>query len=363
MGDSTFRADQVGSLLRPKKLLDARSRYLGVGPQVREAEDAAILGVLSRQRELGIDVVVDGEFRRAAWQTDMADAVEGFVPDGVAMEWHGDTEVVEGSSARVVGGPLRQLRRLTEHESAFLHEHAGTPFKITVPSPSVFMIMSFKPGLTDQHYPTRADLLDALVDIVTSELRALVSEAVSYIQLDAPQYSYYFDDRLREKLRAGGVDPDAALTAAIDADNRCLDVGTGTSAVTGLHICRGNRRSMRFAEGGYEPIAEQLFGTCTADRLLLEYDTETAGGFEPLRFVPDDKFVVLGLLTTKAGGLESREDLLRRIEEAAIYHPIDRLALSPQCGFASNSAGNHLTSDQQWAKLARVVETAREVWP
>ena len=362
-GDSTFRADQVGSLLRPQPLLDVRARHPGGGAAVREAEDAAIVDVLARQRELGIDVVVDGEFRRAAWQTDMADAVEGFVPDRVAMVWHGDEDVVEESSAKVVGGRLRQVRRLTEHESAFLHEQARTPFKLTVPSPSVFMIMSFKPGLTDRYYPTRDDLLAALGDIVRAEVEALVAEAVPYVQLDAPQYSYYFDERLREKLRSDGVDPDHALTAAIAADNRCLDGVAGTNVVTGLHICRGNRRSMRFAEGGYEPIAEELFGTCAADRLLLEFDTDAAGGFEPLRFVPDDKYVVLGLLTTKAGALESRDELLRRIEEAAEYHPIDRLALSPQCGFASNSAGNHLTTDEQWAKLARVVEIAREVWP
>ena len=363
MGDGTFRADQVGSLLRPRELLQARARYIGGGPALHDAEDQAILEVLSRQRELGIDVVVDGEFRRASWQTDMADAVEGFVDDKVEMEWHGEEDVVEGSSAKVVGGSLRQRQRLTEHESGFLHDHAGGPFKITVPSPSVFMIMSFKPGLTDQYYPTRGDLLEALVDIVRAEVEALLAEGVPYIQLDAPQYSYYFDEKLREKLRGEGADPDEALTAAIDADNRCLDAVAHSSTVTGMHICRGNRRSMSFARGGYEPIAEQLFSTCTADRLLLEYDTDNAGGFEPLRFVPDDKYVVLGLLTTKAGALESRDDLLRRIDEATAYHPVDRLALSPQCGFASNSAGNHLSTDEQWAKLARVTEVAREVWP
>ncbi|MBA2631467.1 MAG: hypothetical protein H0U86_00455, partial [Chloroflexi bacterium] len=261
--EHAFRADQVGSLLRPSHLLDVRSQHPEGGAPVREAEDAAIVDALARQRAVGIDVVVDGEFRRASWQTDMAEAVEGFVPDRVAMVWHGAEDVVEESSAQVVGAKLRQVRRLTEHESAFLHEHAGAPFKVTVPSPSVFMIMSFKPGLTDRYYPTRDDLLAALGEIVRAEVEALVAEGVPYVQLDAPQYSYYFDERLREKLKADGTDPDHALTAAIAADNSCLDAVGTANAVTGLHICRGNRRSMRFAEGGYEPIAEQLFGTCT----------------------------------------------------------------------------------------------------
>jgi 5-methyltetrahydropteroyltriglutamate--homocysteine methyltransferase len=361
MTDREYRADQVGSLLRPPDLLQARSRF-GCGPQVREIEDAAILAALQRQRDLGIDVVVDGEFRRAAWQTDMADAVEGFVADKVDIEWHGADDVVEGSSAQVVGAPLRRRRRLTEHESAFLLEHANAPFKMTLPSPSVFMIVSYKPGLTDRYYPTRRDLLDALVEIVRAEVEALVAEGVPYIQLDAPQYSYYFDLDLREKLRSEGVDPDAALAEAVAADNRCVE-GLGEYVTTGLHICRGNRRSMWLAQGGYEPIAEQLLANCEADRLLLEYDSDRAGGFEPLRFVPDEKYVVLGLLTSKSGDLETRDELLRRLDEAALYHPVDRLAFSPQCGFASNSAGNRLTADQQWAKLERVVEVAREIWP
>jgi methionine synthase II (cobalamin-independent) len=356
-----FRADQVGSLLRPPELSEARQRF-GAGPKLRDVEDRAIREVITRQREIGIDVLVDGEFRRGAWQTDMAEAVEGFVADKVALEWHGEDVVVEGSSAQVVGGMLRQQRRLTEHESAFLRENADAPFKVTVPSASVFMITSFKRGLTDNYYPTRTALLEALAVIVEAELKALVADGVPYIQLDAPQYSYYFDEQLREKLRNDGVDPDEALAAAVAADNRCLDAARVDGVVTGLHICRGNRRSMWLAQGGYEPIAERLFATCTADRLLLEYDTDRSGGFAPLRFVPDDKYVVVGLLTTKTGDLESRDELLRRIDEAAQFHPVDRLALSPQCGFASNSAGNRLSVDEQWAKLRRVVEVAREVW-
>jgi 5-methyltetrahydropteroyltriglutamate--homocysteine methyltransferase len=361
MRRSAYRADQVGSLLRPDELLMARGLY-GCGSRVRELEDAAILGALEKQRALGIDVVTDGEFRRAAWQTDMAEAVDGFVADKVAIEWHGRDEVVEGSSAQAVGGQLHQRRRLAEHESRFLLENADAPFKMTLPSPSVFMIVSYKPGLTDRYYPGRKDLLEALVEIVRAEVEALVAEGVPYVQLDAPQYSYYLDDRLRQTLREAGVEPEVALGDAVAADNRCLE-GLGDNVITGLHICRGNRRSMWLARGGYEPIAEQLLAKCAADRLLLEYDSDRAGGFEPLRFVPDDKFVVLGLLTSKSGDLESRDELVRRVEAAAAYHPIENLALSPQCGFASNSAGNRLTHEQQWAKLGRVVEVAREIWP
>jgi 5-methyltetrahydropteroyltriglutamate--homocysteine methyltransferase len=363
MPATLYRADQVGSLLRPLELLEARARLGPSSPELRELEDAAIRAALERQRAIGIDVLVDGEFRRGAWQTDMAAAVDGFVADNMAMDWHGKDDVIEGSSAQVVGAKLRPRGRLAEHESSFLSANAGGPFKVTLPSPSVFMIMSYKPGVTDRFYPTRKKLLDELTRIVRDEVEALVAEGVPYIQLDAPQYSYYFDDALRETLRSEGVEPDAALADAVAADNSCLDDLGGGTVTTGLHICRGNRRSMWFAQGGYEPIAEKLFATCAANRLLLEYDGDRAGGFEPLRFVPDDTYVVLGLLSSKVGSPEPRDEILRRIDEASRYHSVDRLALSPQCGFASNAAGNALDPQQQWAKLEQVVAIAREVWP
>jgi 5-methyltetrahydropteroyltriglutamate--homocysteine methyltransferase len=360
-----YRADQVGSLLRPADLLQARAAYaegrLGL-EELRKIEDRAILDALELQRRVGLDVFSDGEFRRGGWMTDVAEAVEGFVPERVGIRWRGPGGGVEGSLAHVVGARLRQVRRLTAHESAFLKARAPGPVKMTMPSPSVFMLLSFKPGLTDRFYATRADLLRDLARIVRDELRALADEGVPYLQLDAPQYGNYIDPGLREGLRQAGVDPDRALDEAIAADNGCV-AGVKREGVTvALHICRGNNTSRWFAEGGYDPIAEKLFGGLEVDRFLLEYDSERAGGFEPLRYVPKGKTVVLGLITTKEARLESEDELLRRIEQASRYVPLENLALSPQCGFASAAAGNRLTADDQRRKLELAVETARKVW-
>ena len=365
MTTAYYRADHVGSFLRPPALLQARAaRAEGrLAPDaLRTLEDQAVLDVLALQRQVGIDVYTDGELRRAGWMTDVIDAVEGFVPEKVQIRWRGDGERVEGSLANVVGAKLRQVRRLTAHETAFLRAHAAGPIKMTVPSPSVFMLISFKPGVTDRVYATRSELLQDLAAIIRGELLALADEGVPYIQLDAPQYGNYVDPALREGLKTRGVDPDRALDDAIVVDNACL-AGVKRAGVTvALHVCRGNNQSRWFAEGGYDPIAEKLFGGLTADRFLLEYDTERSGGFEPLRFVPKETTVVLGLVTTKDARLESEEELLRQIEQAARYVPLERLALSPQCGFASAAAGNRLGADDQKRKLELVVRVARRVW-
>lgn len=351
--------------MRPADLLQARAAYaegrLGL-EELRKIEDRAILDALELQRRVGLDVFSDGEFRRGGWMTDVAEAVEGFVPERVGIRWRGPGGGVEGSLAHVVGARLRQVRRLTAHESAFLKARAPGPVKMTMPSPSVFMLLSFKPRLTDRFYAARADLLRDLARIVRDELRALAGEGVPYLQLDAPQYGNYIDPGLREGLRQAGVDPDRALDEAIAADNGCV-AGVKREGVTvALHICRGNNTSRWFAEGGYDPIAEKLFGGLEVDRFLLEYDSERAGGFEPLRYVPKGKTVVLGLITTKEARLESEDELLRRIEQASRYVPLENLALSPQCGFASAAAGNRLTADEQRRKLELAVETARKVW-
>jgi 5-methyltetrahydropteroyltriglutamate--homocysteine methyltransferase len=227
--------------------------------------------------------------------------------------------------------------------------------------------VSYQPGLTDRFYPTRSDLLDVLTEVVHNEVRALATDGVKYIQIDAPRYLYYVDPRLREHLRETGVDPDQALDEAIAADNAVLAdvkrIAPDPDDVTlALHLCRGNSRSRWFAEGGYDAIAEKLFGSLEVDALLLEYDSDRAGGFEPLRFVRPGTTVVLGLVTTKEPTLESQDVLRRRIDEAAKYVPIESLALSPQCGFASIAAGNLLSQDDQRRKLELVVDTARKVW-
>jgi 5-methyltetrahydropteroyltriglutamate--homocysteine methyltransferase len=264
--------------------------------------------------------------------------------------------------AHVVGDRLRQMRRLTEHESGLLIRHAKAPAKVTLPSPQVFGQMSYKPGLTDQYYPTRAALMEHVAEIIRLEIAALLNDGIRYIQLDAPGYTYFADERLRGQTRMFGDDPDALLTASIRADNNALHGLHRVDAVLAIHLCRGNSRSQWLAEGSYDPIAERLFSSLDVDVFLLEYDSDRAGGFEPLRFVPPGKAVVLGLVSTKTPVLEKVDDLRRRIDEAARYVALDHLAISPQCGFASTAEGNLLTFDDQRRKLELVAQTARQVW-
>ena len=362
---TAYRAEQVGSLLRPPELLAARAEHAAgrcTLDQLRAAEDRAILAALANQRQAGIDILTDGEMRRGSWLTDMAAAVEGFVPQKVVIEWKGPGGGGEGSTASAVGARLRKTRKLTAQELPFLKQHAGGPFKITVPAPSNFLVSSYKPGISDPFYPTRADLLRDLADIVQDDVRWLVSEGVRYIQFDSPYYSFYLDPAQRERLRAAGRDPDREFAEAVAGDNASWQGVPRDRVTLALHICRGNSRSRWFTEGGYDAIAEKLFGLADVDVFLLEYDTDRSGGFEPLRLVPRGKTVVLGLVTTKEAALESEETLARRIEEASRYVPLENLAISTQCGFASVAAGNLLTEDQQWRKLELVVKVARKVW-
>ena len=361
----SYKAEQVGSLLRPPELLQARAAHASgtiTTEQLRLEEDRAILAALERQRAIGIDVLSDGEMRRGSWLTDMAEAVTGFVPQKVSIEWKGPGGGLEGSTANAVGARLNKTRKLAAYELPLLKKAAPRPFKITVPAPSNFLVPSYKPGLTDRFYPSHADLLPDLVEIVRDEVQWLVSEGVEYIQLDAPYYSFYLDPAQREKLRAVGRDADREFEAGIAGDNAAI-AGVPRDRVTAaLHVCRGNSRSRWFTEGGYDAIAEKLFGTLNADRFLLEYDTERSGGFEPLRLVPRGKTVVLGLITTKEPKPEAQDELRRRIDDASRYVALEKLALSPQCGFASVAAGNLLSMDDQWRKLELVVDTARKVW-
>jgi 5-methyltetrahydropteroyltriglutamate--homocysteine methyltransferase len=360
-----YRADQVGSFLRPPELLQARSDP-GTSPgRLRELEDAAILKVLAKQRELGFEIFTDGELRRKNFMSDFTDAVAGLDHgDAVARMWQ-----AEGTAApvsRVTGiatQKLRQLRRLTAHELDFMKRHSPGAIKVTLPSATQFPAIAYKRGVSDRVYATPSELLWDVVGILKAEVRALVDEGVSYVQIDAPRYSYYVDPKWRQWIRTEmGQDPEAALAEAIRADNACLEGARRPGVTLAIHLCRGNNRSHWYAEGGYDPIAEQLFTALQVDRFLLEYDDERSGTFEPLRFVPRGKTVVLGLVSSKLPALESSADLRRRIEAAARHVPLDDLALSPQCGFASTMEGNLLTEADQWAKLGLVVKVAREVW-
>ncbi len=360
-----YRADHVGSLLRPPELLEAR-RTATDPERVRALEDHHILRVLARQQELGFAVFTDGELRRRNFMSDFTDAIEGFDHgDAVARTWQvGGTATAPVSSVTgIVTAKLRQLRRLTAHELPFLRAHSPGAIKMTLPSATQFPAIAYKRGVTDNAYPSYSALLWDIVAIIKNEVLALVDDGVPYIQIDAPRYSYYVDAKWRDFIRTEmGQEPDAALDEAIRADNACLEGARRAGVTLAMHLCRGNNRSHWYAQGGYDPIAEKLFGTLQVDRFLLEYDDKRSGTFEPLRFIPRGKIVVLGLISSKGPQLESRRDLIRRIEEAARYVPLENLALSPQCGFASTMEGNLLSEDDQWAKLRLVAETAREVW-
>jgi len=360
-----YRADQVGSLLRPAELLEARAAHedgrLSLDA-LRAAEDRAILDVLALQREVGLDVFMDGEMRRRSWLSDMAEAVEGFVGHRSVLHWRGPGGGPEHTTARMVGGTLRPTRHLTEYELPFLKQHAPGPIKMTIPAPSNFMVVGYKQGVSDRAYPTRSEFARAIAAIIRDEIRWLIDAGVPYVQLDAPFYSIWVDAESRERMRQQGTDPDESLAEAVAADRLCLEGMARPGVTLAMHVCRGNSRGRWIAEGGYEPLAEPLFAELPLDAWLLEYDTERAGGFEPLRHVQPRATVVLGLVTTKEPALESPDELRRRIDEASRYVPLDRLTLSPQCGFASVAAGNAISQDDQKRKLGLVVETARAVW-
>ena len=364
---SLYRADHVGSFLRPAELLDARAHRSSA--ELQATEDRHILRILNRQKELGFEVFTDGEFRRTNFMSDFTDAVEGFdFDDAVSRKWKDDqkggaTTPAVSSISGIVTALLKQRQPLTGRELPFLRENAPGPIKITMPSATQFPAISFKYGITDLVYHDPYALLSAVTKIMAEDIRTLATSGISYLQIDAPRYSYYLDakwtDWMQKELR---VDPAQMLTASLKADNTCFAAARPAGVTLAIHLCRGNNRSHWYAEGGYDAIAERLFHELAADRFLLEYDDQRSGTFEPLRLVPKGKTVVLGLVSSKRPEPEHKEDLVRRINEAARFIPLDQLAISPQCGFASTMEGNLLTEDQQWAKLQLVADTAREVW-
>jgi 5-methyltetrahydropteroyltriglutamate--homocysteine methyltransferase len=368
-----FRADNIGSLLRPPELLSARTACREGKmnrEKLREIENQSILKALELQKAAGVDVFTDGEYRRDIFTADITQAVEGLVPGKptVSFEWRGAgselaKESKEGNLQFVVGGKLRKKGRFTPGEAPFLKQHAPGPFKVCTPAAMQHAISRYRPGVTDRVYPTIRDMLQEVAAIMREEVQALIDEGASYVQLDAPSYSTFYDPRRRDALKQSGVDPAAAFDAAIAADNAMIrGIRRGSDVAIGIHFCRGNKRSAWGAEGSYEPIAEKAFGALDMDRYLMEFDTERAGGFEPLRFVPRGKTVVLGLVTTKEPRMESEDELLRRIEEASKYVPMENLALSTQCGFASAASGNLVSWDDMRRKLDLVAKTSRRMW-
>jgi len=366
---SLYRADHVGSFLRPPDLLDARRAHVSLD-ELAALEDCHVSRVLQKQQELGLSVFTDGELRRSNFMSDFTDAVDGFDPgDAVSRRWSDDAQKSNvptpavSSISGIVTSPLHQRQPLTGREIPFLLEHASGPIKVTLPSATQFPAISFKYGVTDSVYADPYALLDAITAIMSEDIASLAGSGISYLQIDAPRYSYYLDPKwtawMEKELR---VDPEQMLTASLNSDNACFSAARRPGLTLAIHLCRGNNRSHWYAEGGYDAIAERLFHELAVDRFLLEYDDERSGSFEPLRFVPKGKIVVLGLISTKRAQLERKEDLLRRIDDAAKILPLEQLALSPQCGFASTMEGNLLTETDQWAKLQLVADTAREVW-
>jgi 5-methyltetrahydropteroyltriglutamate--homocysteine methyltransferase len=381
MTPRNYRADHVGSLLRPPELLQAREDFGKQRisqKQLKEIEDRSVQAALALQRSVGIDVLTDGEYRRHDWVGDFTSSVDGYVTAQVPIrfEWKLPEPVAASGastmqqalaempqqSGRVIGERLKLRHRLTEHEVPYMKANAGGVFKVTMPATSYVVARGWKPGVTDKVYASRWDLAEDVARIMGAEVQALATEGVPYIQIDNAHYPDYIPEHRRQAWRDIGIDPDKAIDEDIRADNLAV-AGLDRSRVTlANHICRGNGRSAWHTEGGYDNIAEKVFGGLDVDRFLLEYDSDRAGGFEPLRFVPRGKQVVLGLVTTKLGSLEKQDDLLRRIEEASRYVPTENLALSPQCGFASVEQGNLLSWDDQQRKLELVVDTARKVW-
>ncbi len=359
--DGTYRAEVIGSLLRPAEvkqaMQDAAEGRLD-REELERVQERAILDAIALQEACGIDVITDGEYRRAIFWDPIIAALDGLEYQATSPVGFGGAK--DTVQLPAVTGKIRLRDSLLRREMGYLLDHTDRPTKATLPAMAQASAL-WLPGASEGAYPTREEYVADLVKVMRGEIAALVEMGVRYIQLDSPRYTYVCSDEGRDRLRDLGIqDPEAWLGQMIDFDNRLIE---GFEGVTfGLHLCRGNHRSMWSVEGAYDPIAERLFNDLKVDRLLLEYDTPRAGTFAPLRLVPEDKVVVLGLISTKEARVETREEVVPRIEEAAQYMPLDRLALSPQCGFASTLPGNLLGEEEQRRKLELVSSVAREVW-
>jgi 5-methyltetrahydropteroyltriglutamate--homocysteine methyltransferase len=363
-----FRADHVGSLLRPPAVLDARARRVAgelSDDELRVIEDRAIADVVRMQEDVGLRSATDGEFRRTSWHMDFIYQLGGVhqASDQLTVQFFNDAGTLEfASAALLVDEPITLPRAIFAEAYAFLagQTTTATP-KLTIPSPSMVHYRGGRAAISSDVYPELDAFWADLSAAYASEVRALADLGCAYLQFDDTSLAYLNDPRQREMLAAHGGDPLHQHERYIAQINAAIADRPAGMAVT-THMCRGNFRSSWAASGGYDFVAEALFSTLDVDGFFLEYDDERSGSFAPLRFVPPGKMVVLGLVTTKRGALENKDDLKRRIDEASRYVPLDQLCLSPQCGFSSTVEGNVLTYDEQVAKLRLVVETAAEVW-
>jgi 5-methyltetrahydropteroyltriglutamate--homocysteine methyltransferase len=364
-----FRADHVGSLLRPPELLQARERFAAgrlSAEQLRAIEDDAIRAVVKMQRDVGLQSVTDGEFRRASWHMDFIYQLGGIekAPGDIKVQFHNEKGDIEFTPAAIhVAEKVHLDHTIFGEDLAFLQsvvEPGQTP-KLTIPSPSMVHYRGGQAAIDPSVYPEVDRFWSDLTTAYADQVKAVYDMGGRYLQFDDTSLAYLNDPKQREMMAGRGEDSEHLHEAYIRHINEALEHKPADMTVT-THMCRGNFRSSWAAEGGYDFVAEALFGGLGVDGFFLEYDDARSGGFEPLRFVPPGKLVVLGLVTTKRGELESKDTLKRRIEEASQYVPIEQLCLSPQCGFSSTVEGNALSYEQEVAKLSLIVETAAEVW-
>jgi methionine synthase II (cobalamin-independent) len=361
-----FRADHVGSLLRPRALLAARQqRRAGQisSEELRRIEDTHIRDVVARQEGVGLKSITDGEFRRTFFHIDFLERLDGVtVSGGIETKFHSRSgEINFAPPSLAVTGKLRHVRDIQTADFSFLKSVAHRTPKVTIPSPTMVHFRGGRKTIDINAYPDMDKFFEDLAQVYRDEVNSLYRAGSRYIQLDDTNLAYLCDPKLRAGAKERGLDPDHLPREYAALINSVID-GRPEDLTIAVHLCRGNFKSAWVAEGGYEPVAEVLFNELHVDAYFLEYDDERAGDFSPLRFVPESKTVVLGLITSKSGKLESRDELKRRIDEAGRYMPVAHMCLSPQCGFSSTAEGNQLTESDQWAKLQLIVETAREIW-
>ncbi len=363
-----YRADHVGSLLRPPALLRAREEHaagrLGAG-ELRAIEDDAIRDVVRMQEQVGLRSATDGEFRRASWHMDFIYQLDGVskAPGDLKVQFHNAEGDIEFTPAAMhIGGRLGLSETIFGEDFAFLQQTVTTATpKLTIPSPSMVHYRGGRAAIDPAVYAEMDDFWADLTAAYAEEVRRLGAQGCTYLQFDDTSLAYLNDPKQREHVREIGGDAEHQHETYIRHINEALSARPAGMAVT-THMCRGNFRSSWVAEGSYDFVAEALFNELEVDGFFMEWDDARSGGFEPLRFVPKDKVVVLGLVTTKRGELEQADDLKRRIEEASRYVDLDQLCLSPQCGFSSTVEGNALSYDEEVAKLGLIVQTAAEVW-
>lgn len=372
-----FRADHVGSLLRPQSLIDARKRLLGYdnskaapplmgshdNAELRAIEDDCIREAVALQEGLGLKGVTDGEYRRTFFHLDFLEQIDGVeVTTGIPAKFQGGSKPVEFAPPKmVVSSKLERSKGIATDDFAFLNSLTKQTAKLCIPSPTMLHFRGGRKAVDEGAYPDLADFFADLARVYAEEISALSDLGCTYLQLDDTNLAYLCDPAIQESTRALGEDPATLPRQYAKLINDAISGRPKDMRVT-IHLCRGNFKSAWVAEGGYEPVAEVLFNDLDVDGYFLEYDDERSGDFAPLRFVPKGKTVVLGLISSKIAALESKDDIKTRIDEAAEFMPLDQMALSPQCGFSSTVHGNDLSIDEEKAKIRLIVETAEEVW-